>query len=238
MDKRTNPIARLLASLDHPDKKILREAVDTLITLAPDAPEVRVEVEEAMARAPAYKRWPMAYVLAQIAPPSDACLTALEGGLDAPDPDIRWAIVVLFAGLARQQSGETRERLASLANAGTATQRRMAVYALRDIGAQDAITEHALITALGDSDPLVRIAALTSLKAFPETARAAFTEVQRMLESDADARVRAAAAVALVQSGGPMAEIRGALEGSALGGDPTVVRAVRAALEMLGKKTA
>lgn len=236
MDKRTNHVARLIASLDHPDKKIVREAVDALVALAPDAPEVRAEVEEAMARAPAYKRWTMAYVLAQIAPPSDACFAALEGGLDAPDPDIRWAIVVLFAALARRQSGATQERLASLANAGTATQRRMAVYALRDIGAKDAVTEQAIIAALGDSDPLVRIAALTSLKAFPETARAAVGGMQRMLESDDDARVRAAAAVALAQSGAPMAEIRGALEGSALGGDPTVVRAVRAALEMLERK--
>ncbi|HKA33377.1 MAG TPA: HEAT repeat domain-containing protein [Candidatus Binatia bacterium] len=236
MDKKTNPIARLLASLDHHDKKIVREAVDALVALAPDAPEVRVEVEEAMARAPAYKRWPMAYVLAQIAPPSDACFAALEAGLDAPDPDIRWAIVVLFTALARRQSGATQERLASLANTGTATQRRMAVYALRDIGAQDAVTERAVIAALGDSGPLVRIAALTSLKAFPDTARALIADMQRMLESDDDARVRAAAAVALAQSGGPMAEIRGALEGAALSGDPTVVRAARAALEMLGRK--
>ncbi len=236
MDAKPNRIARLLASLDHPDKKIIRDAVDALVALARDAPDLRAAVEAAMARAPSYKRWPMAYVLAQVAPPSEACFAALESGLDAPDPDIRWAIVVLFATLAREHGGETQPRLAALARSGTATQRRMAVYALRDIGGRDELTQNTVIAALGDGDPLVRIAALTSLKAFPETARAAIADLQRMLESDPDARVRASAAVALAQSGGPMAEIRGALEGSALGGDPTVVRAARAALEMLGRK--
>jgi|SRR5581483_794645 HEAT repeat protein len=229
-------LARLVAALDHPDKKIIREAVDALVALAPSQPEVGGEVEAALMRAPVYKRWPMAYVLAQIGPPSDACFAALEGGLDAPDPDIRWAIVVLFARLARESGGATRERLASLARSGTATQRRMAIYTLRDIGPADALAHEAVRGALADTDPLVRVAALTSLKVFPEIARTAVGDMQRMLESDDDARVRAAAAVALAQSGAPMAEIRGALEGSAMTGDPTVVRAVRAALEMLGKK--
>jgi HEAT repeat protein len=236
MREHSDHIARLIRSLEHPDKKIIREAVDALVALAPDTPEIRGAVDAALAHAPAYKRWPMAYVLAQIAPPSNACFAALESGLDAPDPDIRWAIVVLLTGLARQHGGETQQRLASLARTGTATQRRMAVYALRDVGAQDALTQETMRGALADGDPLVRIAALTSLKMFPEASRGAITDMQGMLESDPDARVRAAAAVALAQSGAPMAEIRGALEGSALGGDPTVVRAARAALEMLERK--
>src|SRR5581483_11581922 len=76
-------LARLVAALDHPDKKIIREAVDALVALAPSQPEVGGEVEAALMRAPVYKRWPMAYVLAQIGPPSDACFSRGSQGNQA-----------------------------------------------------------------------------------------------------------------------------------------------------------
>jgi HEAT repeat protein len=190
-----------------------------------------------MARAPADERWPMAYALAQIAPPSDACCQALESALDAQDPDIRWAVVVLLARLARAPAAPILSRLVELSTRGTATQRRMALYALRDCGASDARAPQALRAGLGDADPLVRVAALTSLKIFPEAGRAAVDEILRVLENDPDVRVRASAALALAHSGAPDAAIRPALERAAASGDATVAKAARAALEILKKKS-
>lgn len=232
----SDTLAGLVQSLDHSDKKVIRRAVDALVELAKTLPEVSVEVAATMARSPADKRWPMAYVLAQIAPPSDACCEALENALDADDPDIRWAVVVLLARLARAPDQPILSRLIQLAKRGTATQRRMALYALRDSGSSDERVPQAVRSALSDPDSLARVAALTSLKIFPEAGRAAVAEILRILESDPDARVRAAAALALAHSNAPDAAIRPSLERTAAGGDPLVGKAAQSALTLLNEK--
>jgi HEAT repeat protein len=229
-------VAVLIQSLGHADKKIIRRSVDALVELAHGAPELRDEVAAAMARAPADKRWPMAYVLAQVAPLDDACFAALKDGLDRSDPDIRWAIIVLLARLAKQPGSNIAERLIALAKSGTATQRRMAVYALRDVGAQTPESQQAVRAALGDADALVRVAALTSLKLFPEAALSACAEILSMLENDADARVRATAALALAQSGTGNEEMTAALQRAASSSDPIVAKSAQAAVDRLAKK--
>src|SRR5262249_10497517 len=150
------------------DKKRIRQAVDALVALAPTNSDLPAMMNSVLARAPIEARWPIAYALAQMASPSEACCAALEAALAATDPDIRWAIGVLLARVGRAPGSPIVQRLAALVKSGGATQRRMAVYALRDIGAQDALTQQAVRDALADDDPLVRIAALTSLKAFPD----------------------------------------------------------------------
>jgi HEAT repeat protein len=236
MSAASEKIAQLVRLLGHSDKKIIRQSVDALVALAGNTPELRHEVTTAMTRAPVDKRWPMAYVLAQIAPLDNLSFDALKEALDTPDPDIRWAIVVLLVRLAKERGGNVVECLVALAGSGTATQRRMAMYALRDIGAQDDASQQAIRDALGDADPMVRVAALSSLKAFPELARSAVAEILRMLADDPDARVRATAAMALAQSGVEAPEVREALERAAGGNDPVVCKAARMGLEMLGKK--
>ena len=235
MAEESDRIAELLRALAHPDKKTVRQAVDALVALAPAKPDLPAIMQAAMARAPAPARWPIAYALAQMAPPSEACCEALESALDAPDPDIRWAIVVLLARLGRERDSAVASRLAALAKSGSATQRRMAVYTLRDIGPGDAQSERAVRAALADAEPLVRVAALTSLKTFPEVGRAAVGEILKLLEHDPDARVRATAAMALAQTGETTAEIRAALENAARREDATVAKAASAALERLKK---
>jgi HEAT repeat protein len=230
-------IAELIQSLGYSDKKIIRQSVDALVALAANRPELRGEVAAAMARAPADKRWPMAYVLAQIAPLDDACFAALKDALDTTDPDIRWAVVVLLVRLAKERGGDVAARLIALTQSGTPTQRRMAVYALRDIASNDAASQQAVRNALGDADAMVRVAALTSLKVFPDLAPAVVGEILRMLDGDPDVRVRATAAMALAQSGMKSKAIRNALEAAAGGGDANVAKAAKAALEIFGMKS-
>jgi HEAT repeat protein len=190
-----------------------------------------------MGRVPAPARWPIAYALAQMAPPSDTCCEALESALDAPDSDIRWAIVVLLARLGRAPSSPIASRLVALLKSGSATQRRMAVYALRDIAPSDAQSQRAVRDALGDADPLVRVAALTSLKTFPEVGRAAVGDILNLLEHDPDTRVRATAALAVANTGQDSANTRAALARASQDASATIAKAARLAVEMMGRKS-
>jgi HEAT repeat protein len=235
MDEESDKIAALVESLDRRDKKEMRRAAEALIAYGKTAPLLADKLHALMETAPAEIRWPIAYVAAQIAPLTPACLDALKIALDVPDPDIRWAIVVLLADLGKQSPAGVAEALAELVRSGSSTQRRMAIYCLRDIGARDALALDALRGALGDDDPLVRVAAATSLKTFPEIAGAQTDALLRLL-SDRDSRVRASAAMALAHADPPSAKIRRALEDASRGDDPKLVKAARAALEILNKK--
>jgi HEAT repeat protein len=235
MDEESDKIAALVESLDRRDKKEMRRAAEALIAYGKTAPRLADKLHALMEKTPAEMRWPIAYVAAQIAPPTTACLDALKTALDVADPDIRWAIAVLLADLGKKSSAGVAGALAELVRSGSATQRRMAIYCLRDIGAPDAPAPAAIRGALGDDDPLVRVAAVTSLKTFPEIAGAHPDELLRLL-SDRDSRVRASAALALAHVDPPSAQIRKALEDAGRGDDPKLAKAARAALALLKEK--
>lgn len=235
MDEESHKIAALVESLDRGDKKEMRRAAEALIAYGKTAAHLADKLHALMETAPAETRWPIAYVAVQIAPPTTACLDALQTALNGADPDIRWAIAVLLADLGKKSSPGVAGALAELARSGSATQRRMAIYCLRDIGARDALALDAIRGALGDDDPLVRVAAVTSLKTFPEIAGAHPEDLLRLL-SDRDARVRASAALALAHVDPPSAKIRQALEDAERGDDSKLAKAARAALDILNKK--
>jgi HEAT repeat protein len=235
MDEESDKIAALVESLDHRDKKEMRRAAEALIAYGKTAPRLADKLHALMETTPAEMRWPIAYVAAQIAPLTTACLDALQTALDIADPDIRWAIAVLLADLGKKSSAGVAGALADLVRSGTATQRRMAIYCLRDIGAPDALAPDAIRGALGDDDPLVRVAAVTSLKTFPEIARAHPDELLRLL-SDRDSRVRASAALALAHVDPATKEIRAALEDAVRSADLILAKAAHAGLDILEKK--
>ncbi|HEY2990681.1 MAG TPA: HEAT repeat domain-containing protein [Candidatus Binatia bacterium] len=236
MDEEPAQLDALIKSLDQPDKKALRRSVDTLIGLARTAPELAGRLSALMDGAPAEKRWPMAYVLAHISPLSPQCLDALEDTLGVDDPDIRWAVAVLLVRLAQAPGSIVVARLIALLQAGKPTQRRMAVYCLRDIGAGVPSLEPALHAALDDPEPLVRVAAATSLKTFPEIGKNALDRLLRMISMDPDSRVRASAALALAHLDAPAEQVRLALQAAGEDSDPRLVKAARAALALLEQK--
>ena len=233
----THPVlAAFIESLGCGDKKKIRAAVDTLIPLALKQPEINEKLHDLLGQTPPERRWPIAYVLAQTSPLTPACIEALKEMLGTGDPDLRWAAAVLLVRLAKERNPNLITELADLLRSGAVRQRRMAVYCLRDIGAQDEDTSRALIGALGDADALVRVAMITSLKAMPKVAGEALEILLRMFVDDADMRVRASAALALARFGAGRNDVRAALDDASRSNDPILSKAARAALKILEKK--
>ncbi len=236
MDKEPEKIASLIKSLNHPDKKVIRKAVDALISIAARMPLLADKLNELLNDTPAEKRWPIAYVLAHISCASLSSLKILTETLGNSDPDIRWAVALLLVRLAKQSNPGVAAHLVDLLKSGRPTQRRMAVYCLRDIGAQDTSSRQALLDALHDPDPLVRVAAVTSLKARPEIGASALDHLLRFVLADPDSRVRASAALALAHLGAPTDPVRRALRDASESADTRLSKAARAALALLEKK--
>ncbi|MBI2347140.1 MAG: HEAT repeat domain-containing protein [Deltaproteobacteria bacterium] len=163
MEKESRQLLSLIHSLNQPDKRALRQAVDALISTAPRFPHLARELECLLAEKPGTENWPVAYVLAHISSPSPLCLRVLGETLGATDPDIRWAVVLLLVRLAKQNA-RIVGLLFDLLKSGAPIQRRMALYCLRDTEADETAILQALLESLRDPDPLVRVAAVNSLK--------------------------------------------------------------------------
>jgi HEAT repeat protein len=98
---------------------------------------------------------------------------------------------------------------------------------------QDRANRQALLTALNDQDPLVRIAAAGSLKRAVELDRGDCDALLRIFLEDPDARVRRVAALTLAQRGYATNQFFDALEKEANSGNEQTGRAARTALELL-----
>ena len=188
----------MLDALEDNDKGVVRRAVERLVALAAEEPEVARALAERLRTAP---RWPVAYTLGQIARPSGPCVEVLVGGLGSDDQDVRWATQLLLTDLGKRHA-DVASRLERLLHDGSATQRRMAVYCLRDIGmAGDGTSAGglpaALLGAMDDPEPLVRVAAVTSLAKAPAVGPEALDALRRAAAGDADVRVRNAASFAV-----------------------------------------
>ena len=195
-DRTPDPsVEPLLDALQQNDKAAVRGAVEGLVALAAEVPSVAEALDRRLRARP---RWSVAYALGRIARPSALCLEVLAGGLGSSDQDLRWATQLLLTDLGKRYP-EVRERLQGLLRRGSATQRRMAVYCLRDMGAAGTGLADALLGAVRDPEPLVRVAVVTSLAKAPEVGAAALDALRNAAASDPDARVRNAAAFALTR---------------------------------------
>src|SRR5207247_4157532 len=93
--------------------------------------------------------------------PPAAPLPALLETLGADDGDVRWAAAGILVRLRDRAAlvGSLRALLASR----NATQRKMALYCLRDLETRAPEVEQAVLHALGDADRDVRLAAIATL---------------------------------------------------------------------------
>ena len=192
----TDRLAALIADLDHPDKPTIRAAVDQLIGVARESAQVRTALDRRLNEFGHRNYWPVAYILGHLPDPSGAAIRNLLDTLDHREPDIRWACSLLLAKIARSETAVI-ELLIELCRTGTANQKRMALYSLRDLALNDRASLQAMLNSLSDSDATVRVAAVTSLKnRIGDTNRVREALLQSYL-IDADIKVRNAAAVAL-----------------------------------------
>ena len=188
LDQRMGP---LLDALEATDRAAVRRAVEGLVALAAEEPAVAEVLEERLRATP---RWPIAYALGRITRPSAPCVEILVRGLGSGDQDLRWATQLLLTDLGRRYP-DVGVRLEGLLGHGSATQRRMTVYCLRDIGADG--LEAVLLKAIRDPEPLVRVAVVTTLAKAPGVGTEALDALRSAAADDADVRVRNAARFAV-----------------------------------------
>jgi len=227
--------AALIAGLDHPQKPKIRAAVDALIASAAHESRLRTLLEQSMGNAQHRNPWAFAYVLAHLPQPSGATLRALLNGLDHSEPDIRWAIALLLTRLARTESS-VGNLLLELSRAGTANQKRMAIYCIRDLQLADEASLQALLDGSRDSEAAVRVAAATSLKTRSDAGASARNRLLELFLNDEDVRVRNAAAITLAQLGSPSAAFVAALRAAEKSDSAPLKKAVSAALSLLESK--
>jgi len=230
----TDRLAALIADLDHPDKPTIRAAVDQLIELARESAQVRTALDLRLDEPGHRNYWPVAYILGHLPQPSGTAIRNLLDTLDHREPDIRWACSLLLAKIAQSEAAVI-ELLIDLCRNGTANQKRMAIYCLRDLALNDSASLQALLSSLADSDATVRVAAATSLKNRTEDTDRVRDALLQSYLIDADIKVRNAAAVTLAHIGSPCEEFLLALRQAAQSDDSQARKAAVVALGLLQK---
>ena len=231
----TESLSALLANLDHPDKPTIRAAVDELISLAASEPQVRNVLEHRLNESGHRNYWPVAYILGHLPRPPDAAIQKLLEALGHSEPDVRWAVALLLTRLARSAS-EVVILLLNLCRTGSANQKRMAIYCLRDLGLTDSESLRAFMNALSDADATVRVAAAVSLKARSDITEAVRETLLRAYLNDREVKVRNASAVTLASFGAPSAEFLRALRRASESGEGQTKKAADAALDLLRER--
>jgi HEAT repeat protein len=228
-------VAALIADLDHHDKPTIRAAVDALIPLAEQSPELRVSLHQRLTRPGRENSWSLAYILGQFPSPSDAVVRTLVDALDHREPDIRWAVALLLIRIAKQDP-HLINRLIDLSGAGTVNQKRMSLYCLRDLALSDVASLTALVNALNDNDPTVRVTAAICLKLRPDIPESVKMALLKIYVEDSDSRVRNAAAIVLANLGSPSEDFLIALRKESKSANRESQKTAEAALSILGKR--
>lgn len=237
MDRGDNKIATLIADLETSDKPTLRKLVDALIGMAADDAQITTTLIDLLNDPTRKNRWPIAYILASLASPPQSSIQVLIETLDHRDPDIRWAVALILVRLAHTDR-QVSKLLIQLASKGTANQRRMAIYSLRDVGLMDEESVQALLNSLRDPDPTVRVAAATSLKMQPGLSENGKNELLLLFLKDEDLRVRNSAAVILAQLGSPSEKFLNELEKASASDNVQLKKAALTAFDILKKRSA
>ena len=151
--------------------------------------------------------------------------------MPADDGDLRWAAAGIVVRL-RDRAALVGSLCALLASRN-ATQRKMALYCLRDLETRAPEVQQAVLQALGDADRDVRLAAIATLARLALDRGGAAERLVHALETG-DERVRRAAAAALGALGERSAPVLAALGAASASPDPSLRRAAKGALRQLG----
>jgi HEAT repeat protein len=235
MDRGDDKIATLMADLEKLDKPTLRKAVDALISIAADDPRIASTLSELLNNPGRKNRWPIAYILASLPSPNQSSIQVLTETLDHRDPDIRWAVALILIRLAKTDR-QVLDLLIELAAKGTANQRRMAIYSLRDVGLSDNESVQTLLNSLYDPDPMVRVATVTSLKTHSELSERGKNQLLELFLRDSDPRVRNTVVITLAYLGTPSEEFLSELTKATASENSQLKKAATAAFSILKKR--
>jgi HEAT repeat protein len=223
--------------LEKSDKPTLRKAVDALIAIAADDRQIATTLSELLNDPGRENRWPIAYILCSLPSPTQSSIQVLTETLDHRDPDIRWAVALILIRLAKTDR-QVLKLLIELAAKGTANQRRMAIYSIRDVGLTDEASVQMLMDALHDPDPTVRVAAVTSLKMQSGLSERGKSELLELFLRDLDPRVRNTVVVTLAYLGTPSEEFLSELTKATASENAQLKKAASAAFDILKKWSA
>jgi hypothetical protein len=225
--------ALLLADLGSAERPVLRRACDELAARFPTQPGLRAELLVRLRGADRRLRFGAAHVLFHAERPSLRLLPALLESLELPESDLRWQAAQMLAVLGRLQAEVLPVLLHEARGPASAVRRRMALYALRELGPEHAEVESAFLAALDDPDAEVRRAALTCLAKVPAPSAALLGRALALARADADPRMRRIAAVLLPGLArafpGARAELEALLAELVRDPDASLQRAARAA---------
>jgi len=233
--KLASEITALIADLDHHDKPTIRAAVDALIARAEQSADLRALLLERLIQPGKKNYWPVAYILGQLPSPNDTVVRVLLDALDHQEPDIRWAIALLLVRLAKNDPNHIGDLIELSAN-GTANQKRMALYCIRDLSLRDSTSLAALLKGLCDANPTVRVAAAICLKQRTDLNDDDKSLLLKTYLEDADSRVRSAAAIVLAGLGSPSEEFVVALRAASESDNRENKKTADAALALLKKR--
>jgi hypothetical protein len=184
-------LALALDALGNERKAVQRTAAQVLALWSRTTADVASRLRALLRDEPLRHRFGAAFALAKLGP-DPAMMPVLLETLGEADGDMRWAAATLVVDLARERPA-FRDELHSLAASGTAGQRKMAIYCLRDLGETGAGLEEILVADLTHPDEGVRLAALAALGRLFGARESAFRAVLRVAGEDTDAGVRRAA---------------------------------------------
>lgn len=230
-------IAALIADLDGSDKRRIRAAVDALAPLAGGSSELRTELTTLLNDPRRRNRWPIAYLLGSLSEAAADVLDVLVETLGSPDSDIRWAVALLLVRLGKKDM-RIVNLLLGLHDTGNATQRRMAIYCIRDLCLQDDVAVPVFLERLNDPEPMVRVAGATSLKSRRNLHSDGKDRLLKLFLDDPDPRVRSAAAIILAELEPASEEFLTALRCAAESEGSQIKKAASAALALLKKRSA
>jgi HEAT repeat protein len=235
MELEERRIAALIADLDQHDKPTVRAAVDALIPLATHSPQLCAKLNQRLSADAYHGCWPVAYILGNLPQPSREAIAALLAVLDHRDPDIRWAIALLLVRIARNDTALV-DSLTRLCAEGSDRQKRMALYAIRDLALSDPASLAALLSALQDTEPTVRVAAAICLKSRADIDDAGKNLLLEAYLNDVELKVRHAVAITLATLGSPHPGFVVALEKNRESENEQTKKAAIAALALLEKR--
>jgi HEAT repeat protein len=158
-------------ALADPERKVSRAASDALVVLSARHSEVRDVLRRALRGDEPRARWAAVFVMARLGPPEPGWLPAIIEGLGSDHTEVRWTAARLLVDLGRLD-GQTLPLATGLARSDERPQvRRMAIFCLRELGADDVSVTATLKRAAEDPNPEVRRAAVLSLSALARRAQ-------------------------------------------------------------------
>jgi len=224
---------RLVLALAADHRTDQRRAAEALGNLVAASPALQRALRRALEANDPRLRWGAAFTLGRALEPGPELWPAALETLTLDDGDQRWAAAELACAIARREPSIHAAIRAEL-RAASATRRKMCLYCLRDLGDPEAPALAAAL--LADPDPGVRLAALALLaRVEPASASAVAGAIAALLESDLDPGVRRAAAATLGKLGVAATSVVGAMRVAAGAADPSLARAARGSLALLGE---